>query len=129
LEPGDVVIRGTLAVHESAKASKILREKGTWFLFLPPCSPDLNPMEMVFAKLKAQPRNAAVRTFDALWCAIGDIRRLFSPTECWTFFNAAGYASYETHDALGLPGLLENRGAAAPSARPSEKTDRSYPIS
>lgn len=94
LKAGDVVILDNLAVHKSAKAAEALKAKGAWFLFLPPYSPDLNPIEMAFAKLKAHLRKAAVRTFDALWRAIGDICKLFSPTECWNFLNAAGYASY-----------------------------------
>jgi transposase len=57
---------------------------------LPPYSPDLNPIEMAFAKLKTHLRTAAARTFDALWRAIGDICDLFSPEECWNYLKAAG---------------------------------------
>ena len=60
-------------------------------LFLPPYSPDLNPIEMAFAKLKALLRARAVRTIDALWRAIGEICDLFSPQECQNYFHAAGY--------------------------------------
>ena len=69
------------------------KQRGAWFLFLPPYSPDLNPIEMAFAKLKALLRKANARTFDALWRAIGDVCNLFSPVECWNFLKAAGYAS------------------------------------
>lgn len=93
LEKGDVVILDNLAVHKSAKAAAVLKERGAWFLFLPPYSPDLNPIEMAFAKLKALLRKAKARTFDALWRAIGDVCNLFSPVECWNFLKAAGYAS------------------------------------
>jgi transposase len=93
LEKGDVVILDNLAVHKSAKAAALLKAQGAWFLFLPPYSPDLNPIEMAFSKLKAHLRKAKTRTFDALWRAIGDICDLFSPTECWNFLKAAGYAS------------------------------------
>lgn len=93
LERGDVVILDNLAVHKSAKAAACLKERGAWFLFLPPYSPDLNPIEMAFAKLKAHLRKAKARTFDALWRAIGDICDLFKPTECWNFLKTAGYAS------------------------------------
>jgi transposase len=63
----------------------------TWILFLPPYSPDLNPIEMAFAKLKAHLRAKAVRTIDALWKAIGQICDLFSPQECQNYFDALGY--------------------------------------
>ena len=64
---------------------------GAWLLFLPPYSPDLNPIEMAFAKLKALLRARAVRTIDALGRAIGEICDLFSPQECQNYFHAAGY--------------------------------------
>lgn len=91
LQKGDVVILDNLAVHKSARAAACLKAKGAWFLFLPPYSPDLNPIEMAFAKLKAHLRKAS--TFSALWRAIGNICDLFTPTECWNFLKAAGYAS------------------------------------
>jgi transposase len=71
----------------------MLNQCGAWFLPLPQYSPDLNPIEMAFSKLKACLRKAAARTFDALWRAIGDICSLFQPTECWNFFKAMNYAS------------------------------------
>ena len=92
LKPGDVVVLDNLAVHKSAKAAQILKEHGAWLLFLPPYSPDLNPIEMAFSKLKAHLRAAGARTFDALWRAIGSICDLFSPQECWNYLAAAGYA-------------------------------------
>lgn len=93
LERGDIVILDNLSVHNSARAQQILKARGAWFLFLPQYSPDLNPIEMAFAKLKAHLRKAAVRTYDALWQTIGDICHLFERTECWNDFNEAGYAS------------------------------------
>jgi transposase len=93
LVPGDVVILDNLSSHKSEKASAILKERGAWFLFLPPYSPDLNPIEMAFAKLKAHLRRIKARTFDALWKAIGDICDLYSPEECWNYLKKAGYAS------------------------------------
>ena len=92
LSPGDVVILDNLSSHKSSKASQCLREKGAWFLFLPPYSPDLNPIEMAFAKLKAHLRKAKARTIDALWRTIGDICGLFTNQESWNFYKAAGYA-------------------------------------
>jgi transposase len=93
LSKGDVVILDNLAVHKSAYAAQCLKDRGAWFLFLPPYSPDLNPIEMAFAKLKAHLRAAAARTFDALWQAIGNVCDLFSQQQCWNYLKAAGYAS------------------------------------
>ena len=91
LQPGDVVILDNLSSHKSETAERAIRSKGAWMLFLPPYSPDLNPIEMAFAKLKAHLRSAAARTIDALWRAIGNICALFSPDECSNYFEAAGY--------------------------------------
>jgi len=93
LRQGDVVILDNLAVHKSEKAAMCLKHRGAWFLFLPPYSPDMNPLEQAFAKIKAHLRKAEARTFDALWRALGDICDLFEPDECWNFLKAAGYAS------------------------------------
>ncbi len=93
LNRGDIVILDNLAVHKSPRAAQCLKEKGAWFLFLPPYSPDLNPIEMAFAKLKAHLRKAAARSYDALWRALGDICGLYEPEECWNYLKAAGYAS------------------------------------
>lgn len=93
LRPGDVVILDNLASHKSEKANRIVRECGAWLLFLPPYSPDLNPIEMAFAKLKAHLRRIGARTLDALWRAVGDICGLYSAEECWNYLKAAGYAS------------------------------------
>ena len=91
LKPGDVVILDNLAAHKSETAAKTLREKGAWFLFLPAYSPDLNPIEMAFSKLKAHLRKAAARTIADLEKAIGSICTLFTPEECSNYFKAAGY--------------------------------------
>jgi transposase len=92
LNPGDVVILDNLSSHKSERAAAILRERGAWFLFTPPYSPDLNPIEMAFSKLKAHLRRIGARTVDDLWRAIGNICDLFSPAECWNFLKDAGYA-------------------------------------
>ena len=92
LSKGDVVVLDNLAVHKSARAAAILKERGAWFLFLPAYSPDLNPIEMAFAKLKSHLRKAEARTFDGLWRAIGDICGLYDPDECWNYLTEAGYA-------------------------------------
>jgi transposase len=93
LRKGDVVILDNLAVHKSERAAACLKQRGAWFLFLPAYSPDLNPIEQAFAKIKAHLRKAEARTFDALWRALGDICNLFEPQECWNYLKAAGYAS------------------------------------
>ncbi len=89
-----MVILDNLAVHKSQRAAQALKARGAWFLFSPPYSPDLNPIEMAFSKLKAHLRAASARTFDALWSAIGDICGLYDPEECWNYFKEAGYASH-----------------------------------
>ena len=91
LAPGDVVIADNLAAHKSPVAEKAIRERGAWILFLPPYSPDLNPIEMAFSKLKAHLRKRAVRTIQELWEAIGQICDLYNPDECMNYFRAAGY--------------------------------------
>ncbi len=91
LREGDVVILDNLSSHKSPKAAQILRDIGAWFLFLPPYSPDLNPIEMAFSKLKTLIRKAAARTYDQLWQAVGQVCNLFSDEECYNFFKAAGY--------------------------------------
>jgi transposase len=91
LQKGDVVIMDNLSSHKSSKVDDAIRARGAWVLFLPPYSPDLNPIEMAFAKLKAHLRAKAVRTIDQLWKAIGDICDLFTPAECTNYFTAAGY--------------------------------------
>jgi transposase len=91
LQKGDVVILDNLRAHKSPVAEKAILARGAWILFLPPYSPDLNPIEMAFAKLKAHLRKRAVRTIEALWAAIGDICDLFSLAECRNYFKAAGY--------------------------------------
>lgn len=90
LKRGDVVILDNLNVHKSPRAAEALAEVGAWFLFLPKYSPDLNPIEMAFAKLKTLLRKAKARTYDALWRDVGDICNLFEPQECWNYLKNAG---------------------------------------
>lgn len=91
LKPGDVVIMDNLAAHKSPAVRDAVEAAGARLLFLPPYSPDLNPIENAFAKLKALLRKAAARTLDQLWQAIADIIQTYSPRECRNDFNAAGY--------------------------------------
>ncbi|CUW39461.1 putative transposase [Magnetospirillum sp. XM-1] len=91
LEPGDVVILDNLSAHKSPRAERIIQDRGAFMLFLPPYSPDLNPIEMAFSKLKAHLRKTAARTIQDLWDAIGRSCDLYEPQECRNFFKAAGY--------------------------------------
>lgn len=93
LSPGTVVILDNLVTHKNADAAKAMRDAGCWFLFLPPYSPDLNPIEMAFAKLKAHLRRIGARTFSQMFDAIAEVCDLYSQTECWNYLKAAGYAS------------------------------------
>lgn len=93
LREGDVVILDNLSSHKTPGAAATLRAIGAWFLFLPPYSPDLNPIEMAFSKLKALIRKAAARTYDQLWAAVGHVCDLFSDEECYNYFKAAGYGA------------------------------------
>ncbi len=92
LSPGDVVIMDNLSSHKKPAIRSAIRAVGARLLFLPPYSPDLNPIEMAFAKLKAHLRRIGARTIDALWRAVGHICDLYSPDECWNYLKAAGYA-------------------------------------
>lgn len=91
LREGDVVILDNLSSHKSPRAAHALGDVGAWFLFLPPYSPDLNPIEMAFSKLKTLIRKAAARSYEELWQAVGHVCDLFSEEECYNFFKAAGY--------------------------------------
>jgi transposase len=93
LKPGDIVVLDNLPAHKSEKAKAILKQRRAWFLFLPSYSPDLNPIEMAFAKLKAHLRAAKARTIDALWKAVGSICNLYTPQECWNYLKDAGYVA------------------------------------
>ena len=93
LAPGTVVILDNLAPHKNASAAKAMRDAGYWFLFLPPYSPDLNPIEMAFSKLKAHLRRIGARIFTDMFEAIAEVCDLYSPQECWNYFKAAGYVA------------------------------------
>ena len=93
LRAGDVVILDNLSVHKSAQAEADIQACGARMLFLPQYSPDLNPIEMAFAKLKAHMRAIAARSPDTLIAALGHVCGLFEPAECQNYFTAAGYAS------------------------------------
>jgi transposase len=91
LKPGDVVIMDNLPAHKAPGVREAIEAAGASLLFLPPYSPDFNPIEMAFAKLKALLRGAAERTIDGLWTAVGTLVPTFTPAECANYFIAAGY--------------------------------------
>ena len=93
LQPGDVVIADNLSSHKSARAQSLLKAQGSWMLFLPPYSPDLNPIEMAYSKLKAHLRRLKARTFDTLFQSVAQTCELFPPDECRNLFKAAGYVA------------------------------------
>ena len=93
LSRGDVVILDNLGSHKRADARKAIRAAGAHLLFLPAYSPDLNPIEQVFAKLKHLVRKAAPRTVEDTWRKVGDLLDLFSPKECARYLTNSGYAS------------------------------------
>ena len=88
---GDIVIMDNLGSHKVAGVRQAIEAAGARLLYLPPYSPDLNPIELAFAKLKALLRARAVQTVDALWNALGELVACFSPTECANFLRHAGY--------------------------------------
>ena len=92
LVPGDVVVMDNLPAHKVAGVEAAIRSAGASFMYLPPYSPDLNPIEQMFAKLKALLRKAAARSRDALWNTIGKLLDEFSPTECRNYIENSGYA-------------------------------------
>jgi transposase len=89
--PGDVVIMDNLPAHKAAGIRETIEAVGAKLRYLPPYSPDFNPIENAFSKLKALLRARAERTIDALWDAVGEIVTLFSPSECANYFAACGY--------------------------------------
>jgi transposase len=91
LRPGDVVIMDNLPAHRVSGVREAIEAAGATRLFLPPYSPDFNPIEQAFAKLKAHLRKAAARTKDALWQAIADALHAFTPQECANYFRNSGY--------------------------------------
>jgi len=92
LSPDDVVVMDNLAAHKLAGVEKAIRDKGASVMYLPPYSPDLNPIEQAFAKLKAMLRKAAARTREALWNTIGQLLGTFTPAECQNYLTNSGYA-------------------------------------
>jgi transposase len=93
LAPGDIVIMDNLGSHKSHAVRRAIRAAGARLFFLPPYSPDLNPIEQVFAKLKTLLRKADERSTEAVWRRIGSLLDAFSPAECANYITNSGYAS------------------------------------
>jgi transposase len=91
LRPGDVLVLDNLGSHKVAGVREAVEAAGASLRYLPPYSPDLNPVEQVFAKLKALLRDAAARTTEALWAAVGRLLARFPPTECARYLAHCGY--------------------------------------
>jgi putative transposase len=93
LRPGDIVIMDNLGSHKSAAIRHTIRAAGARIWFLPPYSPDLNPIEQAFAKIKHWMRHAQKRTIEDTWRHLGHLVGTIKPDECANYFNSAGYAS------------------------------------
>jgi transposase len=92
LRTGDIVVMDNLSSHKVAGVQKAIEAAGAKVLYLPPYSPDLNPIEQVFSKLKTLLRKAAARTIDALWDAVGEVLDAFTPQECSNYLTNSGYS-------------------------------------
>jgi len=88
---GDIVILDNLSSHKVQGVREAIQAVGATVLYLPPYSPDLNPIEKLFSKLKALLRRAAKRSLDALWDEIGRLLDTIAPTECYNYFASSGY--------------------------------------
>jgi transposase len=91
LRPGDLVIMDNLSSHKRASVQRLIEAAGAALRFLPPYSPDFNPIEKAFARLKALLRKTGERTVSGLWDLIGTLVDLFRPTECANYFSSCGY--------------------------------------
>ncbi len=92
LRPGDMVVMDNLACHKVAGVREAIERRGAQLRYLPPYSPDFNPIEQVFSKLKTLLRKEAARTVDALWSSIGTLLDRFTPQECANYIRHAGYS-------------------------------------
>jgi transposase len=91
LRRGDIVVMDNLPAHKMTGVRAAIENAGAQLRYLPPYSPDFNPIEMAFSKLKAFLKKTAARSIEALWAAIGQAIPMFTPAECQNYFAAAGY--------------------------------------
>lgn len=92
LKQGDIVVMDNLPTHKVTGVREAIEAAGATLCYLPPYSPDLNPIEQAFSKIKALLRKVAARTIDALWNAIANILKAFSPRECAAYLRNSGYS-------------------------------------
>jgi transposase len=111
LRPGDIVIMDNLSSHKGPAIRQAIRSAGAKQFFLPKYSPDLNPIEQVFAKLKHLLRKKAARTIEAVCAAIGQLLDAFTPQECANYFKNAGYDPTKIHPALIPPSASQLEGS------------------
>ncbi|OHC76185.1 MAG: transposase [Rhodospirillales bacterium RIFCSPLOWO2_12_FULL_58_28] len=96
LAPGEIVVMDNLPSHKVARVREAIKAVGAFLLYLPPYSPDLNPIELAFSKLKALLRKAAARSVDDLWRVIAESLDKFPPHECANFLKHAGYDRHQS---------------------------------
>jgi transposase len=118
LRPGDTVIMDNLPAHKVHGVREAIQAAGARLLYLPPYSPDFNPIEMAFSKLKALLRAAAARTMPDLWQAIASALKRFSPDECQNYLAAAGYDATWSENALVSHHPIANRVASSHQRQP-----------
>ena len=102
LRPGDVVVMDNLSAHKRAGVREAVEAVGASLRYLPPYSPDLNPIEQAFAKLKALLRKAGKRTVEELWEFLGQALDAFAPQECRNYFRHCGYQAHATPSSKTL---------------------------
>lgn len=124
LEPGDVAIMDNLSAHNVCGIRHAIEAQGAELVYLPPYSPDLNPIEQLFAKLKALLRKAAARTVSTLWAAIGVLLQSFEPDECANYCRHAGYGSNRMESALVSISIGCRRKPRVPSGVRFHNQDR-----
>jgi transposase len=91
LHEGDIVVLDNLSSHKVAGVRKAIESVGAKILYLPPYSPDFNPIELVFSKLKTLLRKLKLRTMEELWKNLGELCNIFTPNECYNYYKHAGY--------------------------------------
>ena len=110
LQPGDIVIADNLSVHKIASVRRAIEQADATLWYLPPYSPDLHPIELCFAKLKAIVRAARCRSIDTLWPLLGECLQRFSPAECRNYFRHCGYVGESNSEGAGHRCMDGRRG-------------------
>ena len=126
LKEGDIVVLDNLGSHRGAGVRSMIRAAGARVFFLPPYSPDLNPIEQVFAKLKHRMRDAAERTVENTWRRLGALLQMFPPNECANYFTNSGYAAVSMQHALAS-GTFRMEPSSQGAKRRGDPEDRRAP--